>query len=149
AGSFTQDSSGNFVNANGFFLQGIPTTATNQTTFSTVSINQSATGAATATSNVNLGANFNAAQAVLLGNGVVGTMQATKGTSSPNVGISGSQIIVGNDVANTLTATNNLTRDVSTVDIVSGGVNVTDTFTYGGFAIGRDVTDNTVTGASP
>src|SRR5260370_5333038 len=101
AGSFTQDSAGNFVNANGNFLQGIPVTtpptSVNTNNLKTVNVNQSASGAATATSLISLAANFNAAQAVLLGSGVTGTMQAVNGTSPNNVGLTSTQIIASND----------------------------------------------------
>lgn len=164
AGSFTQDSNGNFVNANGYFLQGIPVTtpptSINLNNLKTVTVNPNATGAANATTSVTLGANFNAAQSVLLGNGVVATMSTTKGTSSVNGGITGaSTIIVGNDVPGTLGsgAASNLQRGASFTITSNGptlGAGVPKTFTYGGFAIGRNITvtpfgNNTQPGGQP
>ncbi len=148
AGSFTQDSSGNFVNANGFFLQGIPVTtpatSVNTNNLKTVNVNQSATGSASATSAITIGANFNAAQSVLLGSGATGTMQSTNGTSPINVGLSGSQIIAGAD----LSGPGTLVRGTSAINIISGTNPLTmDTFTYGGYTIGRDVT-STINGVA-
>ncbi len=145
AGSFTQDANGNFINSNGYYLQALPIEAdgsaaqANTQNLTTVSISQSATGNATATSILKVAANLNAAQAVLLGNGATATMQASNGTASINVGNNSTQIIVGNDIAGT-SPTNNLIRG-SQFTIISGApANQTDTFTYGGFTIGRSVT---------
>jgi flagellar hook protein FlgE len=155
AGSFTQDALGNFVNANGYFLQGLPilpdgtTAQPNTNNLQTVAVSSSATGKPTPTSAITLAANFNASQSVLLGNGVTATMTSLKGTSGANVGVSGSQIIVGNDFG--AAASNNLTRGNSFTilsgNLAGGSGTQSDVFTYGGYTIGRDVT-STVNGTA-
>jgi len=130
AGSFTQDSLGNFENANGFFLQGIRVAPgqPNFSTLQTVNVNSSATGAATPTSLVTIAANFNAAQTVLLGSGEIATL-AHDPVNSQNTA---SQIIIP-------TGGNALTRgDSFSINSVNAGD--TFTLTYGGFAQGRDIT---------
>ena len=148
AGSFTQDENGDFVNSDGYFLQALPILANGKTAqantqnLKTVSISQSASGAATATSSLTIAANLDATQAVLLGNSATATMSVTDGTSSVNQGATADQIIIGNDVPGTASV-NDLVR-TDTMNIVSsnvsGGAPQTDTFTYGGFNIGRSVT---------
>jgi flagellar hook protein FlgE len=138
AGSFTQDSNGNFVNSDNLFLQGIPVTtpptSVNATNLKTVSVNQSATGSATATSLVTLAANFDASQTPLLGPGLTdGAL-----TGNNNTGISGSQIIVGNDF-DSQNSINSIVRG-DKLTVLSNGT-TTDTFTYGGFTVGRNVND--------
>jgi flagellar hook protein FlgE len=145
SGSFTQDANGDFVNSNGYFLQGLPILASgsaaeaNSQNLKTVSINQSASGAASATSTLSISANLNSTQSVLLGPGATANMSAEDGTSAINVGATGSQIIVGNDVDNpTVTGANALVKGAKMV--INNNGTGTDTFTYGGFNIGRDIT---------
>jgi flagellar hook protein FlgE len=141
AGSFTQDSSGNFVNADGYFLQGLPLLANGSTqqpqssNLVTVNVNQSQTGTATSTSVVSLAANLNSQQAVFAGSHITSTMSTQFGTSASNAGISGDTIIVGNNYDGSA-AVSGLVRG-NTLLVTSNAV--TDTFTYGGFTVGRSV----------
>ena len=148
AGSFTQDSTGNFRNAAGFFLQawrldpegrlpGEPgnlntTSSANLTSLTTVNV-KNLTGVAAATSNVSIGANLNSAEGIYPG---------ASGTMSPdvlhteNAGIKAADIIVPGGV-------NSLTRgDGMTVSTSSG---LSYTYRYGGYTYGRDINN---TGAS-
>lgn len=144
AGSFTQDALGNFKNSNDFFLQGLPidpktgdAVSANTQNLVTVNVSSSATGKATPTSLITIGANFDANQKVLLGPGkTIGPL-----TGTDNTGIPASQIIVGNDFDNS-DAGNNIVRG-NTFTITNGlvgGTTSTDTFTYGGFSVGRNIT---------
>jgi len=142
AGSFTQDSTGNFRNAAGFFLQawrldpegrlpGEPgnlntVSSANLTSLTTVNV-KNLTGVAAATSNVSIGANLNSAEGVYPG---------ASGTLFPdtlhveNTGIKAKDVIVPGGV-------NNLTRgDRFTVATSSG---LSYTYRYSGFTYGRDV----------
>ena len=141
SGSFTQDASGNFINSNGYYLQGwaldangnLPANSTSPSSLTTVSIKSSSSGVATPTSTISLTANLNAAQETLLGSGEALNFDAT----SPNYSNTAQDIIVPN---------NGLVRG-DTLDIVNNGVTASkDILTYGGFAIGRSVTDPTSTG---
>jgi flagellar hook protein FlgE len=148
AGSFTQDSTGNFRNAAGFFLQawrldpegrlpGEPgnlntVSSANLTSLTTVNV-KNLTGVAASTSNVSIGANLNSAEGIYPG---------ASGTLFPdtlhveNVGIKAKDIIVPGGV-------NTLTRgDRFTVATSSG---LSYTYRYSGFTYGRDVNN---TGAS-
>lgn len=142
AGSFTQDALGNFVNSNNDYLQGIPITtpptALNQVNLKTVNVSSSATGAATPTSLVTIAANFNAAQSVLLGSGEVATLAGDTANSQNTVG----QIIVPTGASG-----NNLKAGDS-FSITSVNAGKTDTFIYGGFSTGRDVTATIDTAAA-
>jgi flagellar hook protein FlgE len=135
SGSFTQDSTGNFINSNGYYLQGYPIDSTtgkpvglNASDLTTVNVNQSATGTATSTSLITLAANLNAAQPVLLGSGEIATINTI---DLANVSNTSTQILVP-------TTTNGLKRGDSMTITSDGTVN--DTFTYGGFTFGRDIT---------
>src|SRR5579863_1979617 len=145
AGSFTQDANGNFKNANGYFLQGLPIDPKtgNPGPFSsltTVNVSASATGKPTPTSTIALGANFNASQPALLGPGE--TITSLLGAS--NGSIPANQIIVGNDV---LGANTNLTKRGDSFTINDPAITTPVQFTYNGFAIGRDVTVPFASGA--
>jgi flagellar hook protein FlgE len=148
AGSFRQDSLGNFVNSQGFFLQGWPldregrlpgepgnlnTIAfTNFDSLETVNV-ESASGVAQATTLIELGANLNAGEVVFPGEEVSGTPDSR---ASVNAGINAQAIIVGDEYG--LATQNNLHRG-DTFEIVTGAGNVYQ-YLYGGFTIGRDVT---------
>ena len=142
AGSFTQDANGNFLNSNGYFLLGLPIDAStgapvanNVQNLVTVNVSSSATGSATPTSLITMAANFDANQTPLLGAGR--NVQLTNSTNANNTG---SEIIVGNDVADS-DSTNKIVRGDTFTTVSTGtGVNKTDTFTYGGFTIGRSIT---------
>jgi flagellar hook protein FlgE len=143
AGSFTQDASGNFKNADGYYLQGLtidPKTgnavSANTQNLATVNVSSSATGKPTPTSLVTLGANFDASQPPLLGPGrVVGPL-----TGNDNVGISANQIIVGNNFDSQDTVNSIVRGDTMVVtNGLIGGTTSTDTLTYGGFSVGRNI----------
>ena len=147
AGSFIQDSSGNFTNSSGLFLQAWPldrngdlpgavgnldtTSSANLNSLKTVNV-ENVTGSASPTTNISLGANLNAGQAAYPGAGAT----ATPDVSDPsNTGISASSLIVPSTV-------DNLTRgDKFTVTTSS---NQTFPFTYGGLTKGRDASSGAV-----
>ncbi len=139
SGSFTQDSLGNFVNANGYFLQayqldanGNPPTNQNLTNLKTVNVNQAATGTATPTSLITIAANLDATHAVLAGSGVV----AKLALDPANANNTQTQIIQP-------TTANGLVRGDS-FSITNGANPIPDTFTYGGFTTGRQVGNGTL-----
>jgi flagellar hook protein FlgE len=138
AGSFTQDANGNFINADGYYLQGLPIGANgepaqaNTQNLKTVQISQSATGAATATTTLSVAANLDAAQTVLLGPGEVTAITPNDTTNIENTG---TQVLVPS-TANGLVVGDQIT-------IQSSGSNGTIppvSFTYGGFTYGRNIT---------
>lgn len=148
AGSFRQDNLGNFVNANGFFLQGWPldregrlpgepgnlntTSFANLDSLETVNV-ESVSGVAASTSAVEVGANLDAGQTVFPGAGGTVDMDAV---SAINFGIRATDLIAPDEFG--LAPTNSLVRgDRMTVATGSG---LSYTYQYGGFAIGRDVT---------
>lgn len=138
AGSFTQDSNGNFINSNGYFLQGIPIDSATGlagpfSTLTTVNVSSSATGKPTQTSTMALGANFNASQQALLGPGE--TITSLGGIN--NGSIPANQIIVGNDV---IGQNGSLIKRGDAFSITDSATTNPVIFTYGGFAIGRNVT---------
>lgn len=142
AGSFTQDSVGNFRNSAGFFLQAWPldregrlpgepgnlntVSSANLTSLTTVNV-KNLTGVAAATSAVSIGANLNSSESIFPG---------ASGTLSPdalhteNVGIKAKDIIVPGGV-------NSLTRGDRFTVATSAGLSYT--YRYGGFTYGRDV----------
>lgn len=159
-GSFTQDSSGNFVNANGLYLQGWllsstgakPSNSTDPTTsLSTVKIQSNASGVAAPTTTVSISANLNASllpttqggQPILLGAGETVNFDLS---STNNIGINAKTLIGSNEYA--AGDANNIARGDTLVAITSssGNTPTTSTFTYGGFAVGRKVTDSTSLG---
>jgi flagellar hook protein FlgE len=140
AGSFTQDANGNFINSANYFLQGVPIDPTtgNPEAFSklaTVNVSSSATGKPTQTSTIALGANFNASQTPLLGSGE--TISSLAGQF--NGIVTANQIIAGNDVNGENSSL--ITRGDS-FSINDSATTNPVTFTYGGFAIGRNITIN-------
>ena len=146
SGSFTQDASGNFVNANGLYLQGWvldsngnkvnTTNVTDPASLTTVKIQSNASGVATPTSAVSIAANLNASQTVLLG---AGETLGFNPNNTNNYQNTASNIIVGNDFG--AAAGSKIARgDAFTV--TTGGTTAS-TFTYGGFAVGRKVNDAT------
>lgn len=148
AGSFRQDSLGNFVNTQGFFLQGWPldrdgrlpgepgnlnTVAfTNFDSLETVNI-ESASGIAQATTNISLGANLNAGEDIFPGESVT----LSPDVNDPvNFNINAESIIVGDEFG--LATSNNLNRTDQFQ--VNTGQGLSYTYEYGGFSIGRNVT---------
>jgi len=148
AGSFRQDSTGNFRNAGGFFLQAWPldregrlpgepgnlntTSSANLTSLRTVNV-QNLTGVAAATSNVAVGANLKASQTVFPGSSKTTTMDALH---TVNFGIKAKDVIVPDDP---LSAVNGLQRGDKFS--VSTGAGLSYTYRYGGFTYSRDVSN--------
>lgn len=144
AGSFTQDATGNFRNAAGFFLQAWPldregrlpgetgnlntNSSANLTSLTTVNVTN-LTGVAASTSTVSIGANLNSGQTAYPG---------ASGTAEPdpfhlqNAGIASKDILVPGGV-NTLTRGDRLT--------IATGQGLSYTYRYSGFTFGRDVTN--------
>lgn len=144
AGSFTQDSTGNFRNAAGFFLQAWPldregrlpgetgnlntNSSANLSSLTTVNVTN-LTGVAASTSAVSVGANLNAGQTAYPG---------ASGTAKPdpfhtqNADIASNTILVPGGV-NTLTRGDRIT--------VSTGQGLSYTYRYSGFTFSRDVTN--------
>lgn len=148
AGSFRQDALGNFVNAQGFFLQGWPldregrlpgeagnlnTIAfTNFDSLETVNV-ESASGVAQATSVIELGANLDAGEVIFPGEAVTGLPDAR---TTANANINAEAIIVGDEYG--FATQNNLHRG-DTFELITGTGN-TYRYLYGGFTVGRDIT---------
>lgn len=151
AGSFTQDSLGNFINAQGYYLQGWPldregrlpgevgnlnTTSYNDlTSLQTVNV-QSASGSAQATSTVELGANLKAGEVVYPGQEGVFTLDSN---NLSNRNQPADAIIVGSDYWG---ATNQGGADsVRRGDgfTLNTGNGVAYTYEYGGYTAGRKV----------
>ncbi|MFN7452711.1 MAG: flagellar hook-basal body complex protein [Alphaproteobacteria bacterium] len=146
AGSFRQDSLGNFVNAAGYYLQGWPldregrlpgepgnlnTTAfTNFDSLQTVNV-ESSSGIAQATTTMAIGANLDAGEEIFAGE---------RGTARPdilaasNANINASAIIVGDEYG--FAGQNNLHRGDSFRVLTGAGLQYD--YTYGGFTVGRD-----------
>ncbi len=139
AGSFRKDSLGNFVNAAGYYLQGwpldrdgnLPATSANLDSLRTVNVD-TATGVATATTDVQIGANFDASESIFPGEGGTLVMDAL---SAANYGIASDDIILPDEFG--LAPTNSIIRgDQFTV---STGNGLSYDYQYGGFSIGRDI----------
>ncbi|MFZ4124560.1 MAG: flagellar hook-basal body complex protein [Rickettsiales bacterium] len=147
AGSFRQDSLGNFVNAQGFFLQGWPldregrlpgepgnlnTIAfTNFDSLQTVNV-ESASGVAQSTSLIELGTNLNAGEVIFPGEAVTGVPDAR---TTANANINAEAIIVGDEYG--FATQNNLHRG-DMFEVITGTGN-TYRYLYGGFTVGRDI----------
>lgn len=143
AGSFTKDSTGNFINSAGLYLQAWPldrngllpgeagnvntTSSSNIASLTTVNV-QSLTGSAAATTTLSIGANLKSSQTAYLGASGLVTLDAN---DPSNRNLKAKDIIVPNTV-NSLASGDRFT--------VSTGTGVTYTYTYGGFSVGRDVT---------
>ncbi|MEZ5690677.1 MAG: flagellar hook-basal body complex protein [Rickettsiales bacterium] len=144
AGSFTPDSTGNFRNAAGFFLQAWPldregrlpgesgnlntNSSANLSSLQTVNVNN-LTGVAASTSTVSVGANLDASQA---------TYPGAFGTVAPdpfhiqNGSLAAKDILVPGG-PNSLTRGDRIT--------ISTGQGISNTYRYSGFTFGRDVTN--------
>lgn len=144
AGSFTEDSLGNYRNTAGFFLQAWPldrngllpgepgntNTVSSANLASLTTVNVAAlTGSASPTTSVSLSANLNAAQSAFLGAEAIVTMN---NQHSVNYGISANSIIIPGGA-------NGLIRSDAFTITSNGGVN--STYTYGGFTFSRQVSD--------
>ncbi|MBV8938589.1 MAG: flagellar hook-basal body complex protein [Alphaproteobacteria bacterium] len=141
AGSFTQDSLGNFVNSSGLFLQGWPldrsgqlpgapgntdtNSSTNLSSLQSVNVQQ-ATGNAASTTKVTLSANLQASQAIFPGAAADAKMD--KGTV--NFGQPGKSIIVPDSV-------DGIARGDKFLIKTGAGLNYA--YSYGGFTFSRNV----------
>ena len=148
AGSFTQDSLGNFVNSQGFYLQGWPldrdgklpgapgnlnTIAfTNFDSLKPVNV-ESASGVAQATTTLSLGANLKSSEVIFPGE--AGTLTPDKNTPN-NLNLASDQILVNSDYG---LASANSTRKGDQFQVITGN-GLKYTYEYGGFTTGRDVT---------
>ncbi len=149
AGSFSQNELGDFVNTSGYFLQGWPldregrlpgeTGNLNSTSFtnfdSLVTVNvESASGTASPTTTIALGANLKASQSVYPGQAATLTPDSA---NNDNFGAAAKTILVGADYG--LGTVNSVRRgDQFTISTGSGQI---FTYEYGGYAVSRDVTD--------
>ena len=144
AGSFVQDSQGNFANSSGLYLQAWPldrngnlpgapgnlntTSSANLSSLQTVNV-ASVTGSASPTTAVSLGANLDAGQSIFLG---AGATLKPESNDPANYNTKATDIIVP-------TGVDSLTRGDKFG--ITTGVGQSYTYTYGGFALGRDVTN--------
>ena len=145
AGSFTPDSLGNFVNAQGFFLQGWPldrngllpgevgnlnTTAfTNFDSLRPVNV-ESASGVAQGTSTISLGANLRASEVIFPGE--AGTLR-TDPNNAANLNLAADKIYVGSEFG---LAGADSTRRGDQFSISTGN-GLSYNYEYGGYTIGR------------
>jgi flagellar hook protein FlgE len=147
AGSFRQDELGNFVNTQGFFLQGWPldrngrlpgepgnlnTTAfTNFDSLETVNI-EAASGIANATTTIELGANLDAGVRVFPGQDVGLTPDIN---DANNFNVNAEAILGGAEFG--LATANNLNR--ADRFEVATGLGLSFTYEYGGYTTGRSI----------
>jgi flagellar hook protein FlgE len=148
AGGFAPDALGNYVNAQGFFLQGWPldrdgrlpgevgnlnTTAfTNFDSLRPVNV-ESASGVAQGTSTLALGANLKASEVIYPGE--AGILRADNNTPA-NLGLAADKIYVGSEYG---LATANSTRRGDQLTVATGN-GLQYSYEYGGFTIGRSAT---------
>ncbi len=148
AGGFSPDALGNYVNAQGFFLQGWPldrdgrlpgevgnlntTSFTNFDSLEPVNV-ESASGVAQGTSTIALGANLKASEVIFPGE--AGTLGADANNTA-NLGLAADDIYVGSEYG---LATANSTRRGDEF-VVSTGNGLQYSYEYGGFTIGRSAT---------
>lgn len=145
AGSFRQDETGNFVNSQGFYLQGWPLDREgrlpgeagnlNTTSFanfdSLVNVNvEQVSGISQATTVVRLGANLDAGEKVFPGSS--GTVKVDANTPN-NLGLASDDILVGSEYG--LATADGLHRGDSFS--ISTGNGLQYTYEYGGFTVGR------------
>jgi len=164
AGSFREDKDGNLVNANGFFLQAWPldsqgllpgqpnnlntTSSTNVDSMENVNITSHASSAQ-ATTQLDLAINLKASETVYPGAGVTVTMDPLA-VNTNNTDLAADDIIVPDETSATipsfgLATTNGIARgDKFTATVTDRLGNSTSyDYTYGGFVMGRDVTNST------
>lgn len=150
AGSFTQDSLGNFRNTQGFYLQGWPLdregrlpgelgnlntiSSSNFDSIETVNV-ESASGVAQATSTIALGANLRSSQTVYPGQAV--TLRPDANLSN-NLNQPADAIIASADFAlENATAVNDVRRGDQFQVVTGNGLSYT--YEYGGYSVGRKV----------
>jgi flagellar hook protein FlgE len=148
AGSFTQDSLGNFINSQGFYLQGWPldregrlpgeqgnlntTSFTDLTSLKTVNV-ESASGSAQATSQVSLGANLKESEKVYPGQEGVFSLDTNNLT---NRNQPADAILVGAEYG--MAGSDGLRRGDSFS--ITTGTGIQHTYEYGGYTVGRSIT---------
>lgn len=148
AGSFTQDALGNFINTQGFYLQGWPldregrlpgevgnlntTSFTNFDSLETVNV-ESASGVAQSTSSISLGANLKASQKVYPGQAI--TLKPDLNNAN-NLNQPASAIIAGSEYG--LAGANDMRRGDQFSVTTGNGLDFN--YEYGGFTTGRKVT---------
>lgn len=147
AGSFRQDATGNFVNSQGYYLQGWPLDREgrlpgeagnlNTTSFanfdSLVNVNvESVSGISQATTLISLGANLDAGEATYAGE--KGTIKPDVNTAN-NLNLASDDILVGAEYG--LASADSMRRGDRFS--VSTGNGLQYTYEYGGFSIGRKV----------
>ncbi len=148
AGSFTADSLGNFVNAQGFYLQGwpldrdgrLPGEAGNLNTVSFSNFDslkpvnvESASGVAQGTSTISLGANLKSGEVIYPGQ--AGTLKADANTTN-NLNLPADQIYVSSEYG--LAASDSMRRGDEFSITTGNGLQYS--YEYGGYVIGRSVT---------
>ncbi len=148
AGSFSPDSLGNFVNAQGFFLQGWPLDRDgrlpgevgnlNTTAFSNFDslrpVNvETASGVAQGTSTISIGANLRSSEVIFPGQAA--TLRSDNNNAS-NLNLTSSQIYVGSEFG--LAAADSVRRGDQFSVATGNGLQYS--YEYGGFTIGRNVT---------
>lgn len=149
AGSFTQDSTGNFRNAAGYFLQAWPldregrlpgetgnlntNSSANLTSLTTVNVTN-LTGVAASTSKVSIGANLNSGQTAYPGASGIALPDPFH---AQNSGIAAKDILVQGGV-NSLTRGDRIT--------IATGQGLSYTYRYSGFTFGRDVSSSSSVG---
>ncbi len=158
AGSFRQDAQGNFVNSQGFYLQGWPLdrdgrlpgepgnlntiASTNTESLQTVNV-ESASGVAQATTDVDFKINLPAGQKIFPGAAGAVRMDIN---SPNNFGISTTDLIAPDEANATgtpnfgLAPANNIARGDKFTLTTGEGLNYD--YEYGGLTIGRDITNN-------
>lgn len=157
SGSFRQDELGNFVNPQGFFLQGWPldregrlpgepgntntTSSANLDSLETVNI-ETQSGVASATTRVEIGANLDAGENVHPGSGITGGMDILNST---NYGITANDVWIPGGVNGITPTTYNPgppATEAAAGDrlTVQTGGGLTYTFEYGGISNTNDVT---------
>lgn len=150
AGSFSPDALGNFVNTQGYFLQGWPLdrdgrlpgepgnlntiSSSNFDSLQTVNV-QSASGVAQSTTTISLGANLNAGEVVFPGEAQ--TLRPDS-INANNLNLAADQILVGSEYG---LAGADSTRRGDTFT-VSTGNGLQYTYEYGGFSVGRNITNS-------
>lgn len=151
AGAFRQDSLGNFVNPNGFYLQGWPldregrlpgepgnlnqTSAANLDSLETVNV-ESQSGVASGTTQVEMGANLDASEGIFPGSGVDITMDVN---NLVNFGVAADDIIVSNEYIAAAPPVSDIARGDDFTALTGNGLSYT--FEYGGYSVSRSVMD--------
>jgi flagellar hook protein FlgE len=140
AGSFRKDSLGNFVNAAGLYLKAwpldgngnIPSNFSSPASLQLVNVSN-ATGAAAATTNVDMGINLDAEKPIFKGSGITMTPGSEAGTTE-NRGVTSTQIMIPNA---------NMSLNDSITVTTTGTVVNSKSFIYGGIDESVELGDGT------